>query len=462
VATNVLALHTAAGWVTAAVAESTLRSSRITGLAAAPAGSAQITELLASRRWDRVICALPARAAYYRFLDLPFRDHRRLAQAVGPALEEHVPLSLDEGMTAFDTAGARRSGRVLAAMVRRSTIEDLSKSVEALGLTPSQWVWEPTAVLAAYRPLLDPEQATVVVDVGIDCTVVAACDKGEIAGIRVISAATEPGFARDLGWAVRTLEMAAERAVLGGHHHEIAAETVAAVLDDVRVELLPNDCPVALADRAKSAWRGLTTVVGLVLVASGSAEPPVVSFTGSGVAPEAATTERRELLRRFAPWAAATGVLLALAAGLDTARLMRHAARQDRVAERIFSTAMPGVPGGGGLRMKLDLKLEELLRRQAELQGGTSADSALGILVAMSEAVPGDVEVEFESYAFDPPNVRLRGQASSFETVTRLQEILRTSTSYQNVDVSDVRSAASGEGVQFELTIRLGGAKPDA
>ena len=112
--------------------------------------------------------------------------------------------------------------------------------------------------------------------------------------------------------------------------------------------------------------------------------------------------------------------------------------------------------------MKLELKLEELLRRQAELQGGTSADSALGILVAMSEAVPGDVEVEFESYAFDPPNVRLRGQASSFETVTRLQEILRTSTSYQNVDVGDVRSAASGEGVQFELTIRLGGAQPDA
>ncbi len=461
-ATNVLALHSAAGWVSAAVAESTLRSLRITALATAPVGSAPITELLASRRWDRVVCALPARAAFYRFLDLPFRDHRRLAQAVGPALEEHVPLSLDDGMTAFDTAGARRSGRVLAAMARKSTIEELSKSIEALGLAPSQWVWEPTAVLAAYRSHLDPEQSSVVVDVGVDCSIVAASDKGEITGLRVIAAATEPGFARDLGWAVRTLEAGAERAVLGGHHHEIAAETVASVLDDIRVELLPIDCPVALADRAQSAWRGLTTVVGLVLVAGGNAEPPIVSFTGSGAAPDSSSTERRDLLRRLAPWAAATGILLALAAGLDTARLMRHSARQERAAERVFATAMPGVPGGAGLRMKLDLKLEELVRRQAELQGGTSADSALGILVAMSEAVPGDVEVEFESYAFDPPNVRLRGQASSFETVTRLQEILRTSTSYQNVDVGDVRSAATGEGVQFELTIRLGGAEPDA
>jgi type II secretory pathway component PulL len=423
-------------------------------------GSPPIVELVGSRRWDRVICSLPARAAYYRFLDLPFRDHRRLAQAVGPALEEHVPLSLDDAVTSFDVTGGRRTGRVLAAMVRRTVIDEIAQSICALGITPSQWVWEPTAVLAAYRGVLDPQQPTLIVDVGIDCTVVATCAGGEVSGLRVIAAATEAGFARDLGWAVRTLETTAERAVLGGHHHENAAAPVAATLDSIRVETLPLDCPVALAERAQSAWRSLTTVVGLTLVAGGDAEPPILSFAPSGETAPSVGNERREMARRLAPWAGATLLLLAIAGGIDAARLLRDVTRLEHAADRIFSTAMPGVPGGAGQRMKLDLKLAELERRQTELAGGVPADSALGILVSMSDAIPDDLEVEFESYAYDPPNVRLRGQGGSFESVTRLQQLLRESTPYKNIDVGDVRSAASGEGVQFELTIRLGEPRP--
>jgi hypothetical protein len=51
----------------------------------------------------------------------------------------------------------------------------------------------------------------------------------------------------------------------------------------------------------------------------------------------------------------------------------------------------------------------------------------------------------------------MRGQGTSFEVVTRLQQVLRESTPFQNIDVGDVRSAAGGTGVEFELTIRLGG-----
>ncbi len=461
-ATHVLALHATAAWVSAAAAESTLRSFRIAALASAPAGAPEIAELVSSRRWDRVLCTLPARAAFYRFLDLPFRDRRKLALAIGPALEEHVPLSLDDGVTAFDTTGPRHTGRVLAAMVRRSAIEELDATLGVLGVTPTQWVWEPTAVLAAYRSELSPERRTLVCDVAVECSVVAAFDGLELTGLRVIAAATETSFARDLGWAARTLETSAERVLLGGHHYETSAEVVAQTLDETRVELLPAEAPVVLAGHARSAWRSMTTVIGLSLVGAGDALAPVLSFAPYGGTTVAASEERREAVRRLAPWAGATVLLLLVALGIDAARLYRQSARYERAAERIFSTAMPGAPGGAGLRMKLDLKLEELLHRQAELQGGARADSALGILVAMSEAVPDDLEVEFESFAYDPPNARLRGQADAFETVTRLQEVLRSSTAYPNVDVGDVRSAASGEGVQFELSIRLGEAHPPA
>jgi hypothetical protein len=457
VATQILALHLGAGHATAVTAESTIRTLRVTGFVAGASDDPGLRELTQSRSWDRVLCTLPANAAFFRFLDLPFRDRRRLAQAVGPALEDHVPVSLDDAATAFDVAGPARAGRSLAAMARHTAIDQRIAEIEAIAATPTVLVWQPSAVIAAYRRAVAADGPWLLVDVGLDCTVVASVGGDEVLGVRVVGAATETEFVRDLRWAVRTLEPAGERLVLGGPLWETAAQAVANALDGYRVECLPEDCPLAPAPAMRGVWRNLTTTVGLVLIAAGEAESPVLSFAAGGTQPDDARNRWREAAQVLAPWAIVTVVLLAAAIALDYGRLYRETSRLERTAERIFASAMPGVPGGMGRRTKLELKRDELEGRHAELSGSASREGALGILVAMSQAIPPDLGVEFETYAYDPPNVRMRGQGSSFEVVTRLQQVLRESTPFQNIDVGDVRSAAAGAGVEFELTIRLGG-----
>jgi len=457
VATQILALHLGAGHTTAVAAESTIRSLRVTGFAAGAPDDPGPRDLARSRTWDRVLCTLPADAAFFRFLDLPFRDRRRLAQAVGPALEDHVPLSLDDAATAFDFTGSARTARSLAAMVRRDAIDQRIAEAEALGVAPTSLVWQPSAVITAYRRAIAAESPWLLVDVGVDGTIVASVGTEGLLGVRIVGAATDPEFTRDLRWAVKTLEPAGERLVLGGPHWEAAAPSVAEALDGYRVECLPEECPVAGAAPLRGVWRSLTATVGLVLVAAGDAAPPILTFAASGAQPEDARSRWRETGRVLAPWAVLSVVLLAAAGALDYGRLYRETSRLERTAERIFASAMPGVPGGTGRKTKLELKRDELEARQAELSGAASREGALGILVAMSQAIPADLGVEFETYAYDPPNVRMRGQGSSFEVVTRLQQVLRESTPFQNIDVGDVRSAAGGIGVEFELTIRLGG-----
>jgi hypothetical protein len=458
VATQILAFHFVAGHTTALTAESTIRSLRATGFASGASDDPGIAALLQSRQWDRVLCTLPADAAFFRFLDLPFRDRRRLAQAVGPALEEHVPVSLDDATTAFDVSGsARSSSRSLAALVRHATIDERVVDAATIAVPPTLLVWQPCAVMAAYRRAIAADSPWIMVDVGIENTIVASIGVDEVLGIRVIGPATDTEFARDLRWAVRTLEPVGERLVLGGPLWETAAQTVAEALDGSRVECLPEDCPLAGSEALRSVWRTLTAAVGLVLVASGESEPPVLSFAAGGARAEDARTQWRDAARVLAPWVILSVVLVAAAAAMDYGRLYRETSRLDRTAERIFSTAMPGVPGGSGRRTKLELKQSELEARRAELSGAASKEGALGILVTLSETIPADLGVEFETYAYDPPNVRMRGQGTSFEVVTRLQQLLRESTPFQNIDVGDVRSAASGSGVEFELTIRLAG-----
>jgi len=82
------------------------------------------------------------------------------------------------------------------------------------------------------------------------------------------------------------------------------------------------------------------------------------------------------------------------------------------------------------------------------------------VLADMSAAVPADLEVEFDLYAYDPPAVRLRGHAQNFESVTRLQDLLRGSGRFAGVEVSDVHAAVN-EGVEFELSLKVqGGEQP--
>jgi hypothetical protein len=150
-------------------------------------------------------------------------------------------------------------------------------------------------------------------------------------------------------------------------------------------------------------------------------------------------------------------VLFAAAATVDYVRLYRTATRLDKAVERVFTAAMPGVSGSSGRRTKMELRLQELEQKHAEANGSGRDGGVVTTLVKLSRTIPADFGVEFETFSYDPPNLRMRGQGTSFEVVTKLQETLRQAGDLGVIDVGDVRSSPTGDGVNFELSIRLDG-----
>ena len=69
---------------------------------------------------DIVISALPGELVAKRLLTLPFRDRRKLEQAVPFALEEHLPFGVEDALVAY--MPLLRDGKnslVLAALVQK-------------------------------------------------------------------------------------------------------------------------------------------------------------------------------------------------------------------------------------------------------------------------------------------------------------------------------------------------------
>ncbi len=400
--------------------------------------------------WDRVVVTLAPEAALYRLLELPFRDRSRLAQAIGPVLEEHVPLALEEGRVAFDRAGERADGQVLAAIARHRDLDAWKERVAALGAEPTRVLWAAPLVVLPYRRAAGNSANFSLVDASADGAVVATIRQGAVVGLRVIGPTGDEHLARAVARALRALPGDTETLWLGGSR--------AALVEAVAAEALPGAARKRLDDRPPldggegpapaAPWSNLAALAGLALAAAGEAEAPVIDFSenaGAGIA------EALGELRPLAPWAAALALVLALGWGVETWRLFSARSELETQAENIYAGVMKEDSGGVGRRLRLEMRLSELSGRRADSAGGASP---LAVLAALSDVVPDDLDVELDEYRHNPDSVKVRGRADSFETVTRVEEVLRGSRRFGDVEVRDVHATAAGDGVEFQMLLR--------
>ena len=452
-----LALTAHAGRISGAVIESSIGSLKITEVFDLAVTAATPPRLPAGGPFDRVVATLDSGAAAFRVLTLPFHDRRRVSQAVGPALEEHVPYSLDEGVLAWDFAAPAASGAgasVLAAIVETSRLDEAKARLAALGAesAPQRLLWEPSVILTAYRRAVGEDASFLAVDVGDGGAVAARFENGHLLALRIVAPCDEDLLVRNTAWAIATVAGDQSRAVVGGRHGARLAGAIAARVTGLRVEALPTTSPVdGIAGRD---WRELTTLTGLVLAASGDSLSPLLDFEAAAgslfglAALRDLQGETGPLLR----WGAAAAALAVLAVGLDYVQLFAERGALAKRAEQIYASAMPAGSGGVGRKLKMEMRLRELTGK-AEATATGSAGSPLALLAALSRDVPKNLGVVVDQVEHSPPAAKVTGHAASFETVTKMQEALQKGGAFSRVEVKDVHAAVTGGGVEFLLEL---------
>ncbi len=468
-----LAVTVHAGRITGAVIESSIGSlhvSDVFDLAVAPGDQPRLP---VSGPFDRVVATLESEAAAFRILALPFRDRRRVSQAVGAALEEHVPYSLDDGVLAWDFAAtgaapANSGASVLAALAETSRIASAQARIEALGVeaVPERLLWHPSVVLTAYRRALGEDASFTLVDFGDGGAVIARVEAGRVAALRIVAPCDDELLLRNAAWSLATMardEGATagdrSRTVVGGRDGARLAAALAKRAPDLRIETLPATAPVE--GLAGHDWREMTSLAGLVLAAGGDALAPVVDFeSGSGsLFGVAALRELQDDARPLLRWGAAALALAVLAVGLDYVQLFAERSALAGRAEHLYTSAMPSGSGGAGRKLKMEMRLRELSGK-AETAAAGSAGSPLSLLAALSRDVPKNLDVVLDQLEHAPPSAKVSGHAASFEAVTKMQEALQKGGAFSRVEVKDAHAAVTGGGVEFllELTTAQEGA----
>jgi general secretion pathway protein L len=462
---------------------------------------------------DRVVCAIPGERVSRRRMHLPFRDRRRIAQAVPFEVESETPFELDEVFVDWEFTGSGPAGAdVIATVVPRREVAGRLQALRDAGLAPRVLEVE-GLVLANLAEWVELPGTRLIVDLGHSRTTLCLLVGGAPRAARtlplggrhlteaiarergvplveaervkcrdgvlgVAGAEGSPAGARALDRLARELvrSLGGLEGVLGASP-EKAIEGMVLIGGGARLQRIDG----FLAERTGIPTSRLTVAPGSpagALLAAG--DPlrfaPALALALRGTLK--ARTRMNFLQAEFAPrldlrrygsrlrgTAILAGVALALALGAGANRIAVQSQRAERVETELaalWNQAAPGRPLPSDVPGALQQTLREAQQR-ADLLGiyGGSL-SALDLLVEISKLVPADLAVVFEELSIDGQVVRIRGHTPSFAAVDQLKAALAGFPHFADIRVAEVQADSARGGNNFSVTISLAkaGANP--
>ncbi len=417
---------------------------------------------------DLVISALPGELVAKRLLNLPFADRRKLDQAVPFALEEHLPLSVEEAAVAYTPL--LRDGKnslVLAALVRR---EDLRVHLDLLaqaGLDPKTVTLSSLALSALINRSRNGNGADshLLVEFEHGRTSVVLLDSGGVPrAVRTLPVgldlSLDPQHAESSAGAI----IAAVRQTMLSHSADGSSTDVvisgppaasAEIRDRFSRELsVPIhgvedfDCS-ALLGKSTGEWIRQASCVAMLLGEMPNQPVALLNFRVGEFAFQGRTGD-------LAPFytsgliAAGLGVLMVLHLILGFVTNVHHLRMLNRAIVAAAAPVLPGVAGDQAEHV-LAARLAAARKRLGLLGGSGGPASPLDTLMFLSHALPNGLGIDIDELTVDDAGLKLNGKADSYATIERLRKALAATHRLSDVQVSEEGTGA-GHKVIFHLT----------
>ena len=455
---------------------------------------------------DMITTSLPLHQVFIRLLEVPFSRVAQIRQVISSEAELHVPFPLDDVIIDFWVVEELPEGksRVMMSAVKKTVLEDRLRLLAEAGISPTRVNLD---LLGASRsvidsPLIDPDQVTVLLEIGAGHSGAAF-----LLGGRVV-------FLRSISWGGDSVTAAiAETAGVSfaaAEDLKLASDPgISASIFSAAYELLGGELLRTVT--GASAPCGGRSPSGLVLTGGGSRSPGLGEYltkkTGlkvlevnpsdrvrsrrdppgpessvaiglalSGIAPTSDRVDfRREEFAFTGGWkkirrrllltaflTAGVLVLLALAffwkIGMEEREVQNLDRRIRQIVRLTFPDAPVPVPGQELKAMEEELEKSRLeLRHYRELV----SVSALDILREISRMVPESIKVQVVVMDIDTNRVVFRGRTNNYRSADLVKNALTQSEYFAGDKIRETRDSKTlqkgGElvTVEFEYLIPL-------
>ena len=426
---------------------------------------------------DTVLVTVPAHKGMLRNISLPFKDPRRIRQALKGALEEHMPLDPENVIVDFQLLPTQRTtaASLLVGALPHDLIAAHLNLLQEIGLEPTVIDLDVFALAnAALCGSPTVGKQVVLIDASPQRIVLTVLQHGV------------PIFARSLAQGLPapevSLEAAANHLAKHVHHTLYACENTLQQSYEPESIVLSGMLGDQLGRVAAALEKELELRTEVWHIASEHYKPGKISLPPEEQTPYtiAFGTAIRGLYRqsvglnmrreRFALHRdiqelrgrlIGLGAILVLVAGLGLTSLylnnrfkhQRYTQIQQQIAQ-IFRDTLPDI------RMvqptfQIRERVQDIEERMRAFGGVTGVQlSGLQILREISARVPDGITVEVETLTVSTDTTDLSGTTASYDNVVKLKDALEASPFFSTVKITNTKTDVANK-IAFKLTISM-------
>ncbi len=401
---------------------------------------------------DRLVTALPCRVGLFRRLHFPFREKNKIAAALPLELDSQLPIQLDEHHISFMTPRPRENDyEVDTVVVNKREIGELLTHFPDSGQNPRRIDIFPFAFLASLQ--------------GQD-GILLYCRR-----LEVVVALIYDGIIRDYRLLPGTHELAETETF------EFIAQQVSQLENDIGHDDLPLWITGAGVTEELLVLIYKTERIILTPCKDAFGEEISCEMTPAALLALSEMGDRKkntELNFRTAEYAAigqfeifkaklvavAMLSLLVVAGVVFTMYLgyLQQTREEESLKLQLENSFYQVMPAGApivDIPLQLEGELREL-RRQVHLFGSADQGAAT-VLQSISKSVDPEIRVDIHVFDYNSTEVRLSGNADSFDDVDQIAAKIRTNPLFADVKIIDAKLATDNSQVDFELQMRFHG-----
>lgn len=440
------------------------------------------------------VCGLPLADISIRNLVVPFADKKKISQVLSFELEDQLISPASKHIIEYVPTGQKDgSSHILVTAAGKDLLADLFAAFDRCGLSPGVLGLRHAAFAGQVMQTGKAAVDMLFIDAGLHSMDILVCHRGEVVFLRHLvypeKMVTDPPFqfsgagaeiineqdamecirhiCRDINRSLgffgleSGLELSPEKIVMTGLLSRIDAvrntmQTELAV--PVVVSSLKEDAAIMLSSQVRDSWDPVVHDFALSLALEGLQKKHLINFRKEEfAAPQMFFTSKGRLL------AAALVLALFIGTGLGYLALDYHSlkTRYEETGDRmqaLFKETFPDRTRITDPLMEMQASIKNIQAPSVAIPVFTGSKRSLDILADISGRIPASIELQVSRLVIDQESVQMKGTTNTFNNVNIIQNNLRRSPLFQDVDIISAAADKESKMIRFEVRMETGGA----
>jgi general secretion pathway protein L len=405
------------------------------------------------RPGDQLVGALPAQQAFVRWLKFPFRDEKKIAEAIPLELSAQLPVAIEDYVVAFQKPRPEENGyRVVTAAVRAESIRNLLLPLDEKAILLQVLDLAPFAFTSI---MPEPTSDGILITSTEQETTAALILGGQVNDYRLLTVhlaqPDESTLSRLLQRECSMLQKKSGREDLP--IYLIGSQAGARLLTSLQEAGFPAEIPRFVSSGQPVAGAYLPALA-LALRAAVPGKDRRFNLRSGEFALKNEWAPLKIKLLTLALLLSLSGLAFATSAYIQYQQQARRLEALKQAMTDLYRQAVPDAKVIVDIPLQLQSHINELEKMGQTIGAGGSA-TPLDVLAEISRNIPAKVTVDIREFNYSPEEVRMDGSTTSFDAINQLQKGIETSELIREVQISDAKMSVDGSRVDFRLNLAI-------